>query len=147
MSKRKTKARQCSKNERNLLYRTRVQRNYQEREEKTGKTYGSNHAVQKTKEHHESDCKAEQCIRENSKTMYGCVVESREPTRQRAESPQSKKHEDHIAGKGFTSMSHCNLAHRFIPMPQAMKIPDAKAAVDGQGDGVPKACPQQAAAD
>ena len=27
-------------------------------------------------------------------------------------------------------MSHYNLVHKFIPMPQAMKIPDAKAAVD-----------------
>ena len=27
-------------------------------------------------------------------------------------------------------MSHYNLAHKFIPMPQAMKISDAKAAVD-----------------
>ena len=27
-------------------------------------------------------------------------------------------------------MSHYNLAHKFTPMPQAMKIPDAKAAVD-----------------
>ena len=27
-------------------------------------------------------------------------------------------------------MTHCNLVHKFIPMPQAMKIPDAKAAVD-----------------
>ena len=42
----------------------------------------------------------------------------------------SKNHEDHIAGKGLTSMSHYNLVHKFIPMPQAMKIPDAKAAVD-----------------
>ena len=41
-----------------------------------------------------------------------------------------KKHEDHIAGKGFTSMSHHNSVHKFIPMPQAMKTPDAKAAVD-----------------
>ena len=40
------------------------------------------------------------------------------------------KHEERIAGKGFTSMSHYNLGHKFIPMPQAMKIPDAKAAVD-----------------
>ena len=41
-----------------------------------------------------------------------------------------KNHEDHIAGKGYTSMTHYNLFHKFIPMPQAMKIPDAKAAVD-----------------
>ena len=40
-----------------------------------------------------------------------------------------KKHEDHIAGKGFTSMTHYNLVRKFIPMPQAVKIPDAKAAV------------------
>ena len=41
-----------------------------------------------------------------------------------------KDHEDHIAGEGMNSLSHCNLAHKFIPMPQAMKIPDAEAAVD-----------------
>ena len=35
-----------------------------------------------------------------------------------------KIHEDH------NSMSHCNLVHKFIPMPQGMKIRDAKAAVD-----------------
>ena len=36
-------------------------------------------------------------------------------------------HEDHIAGKG---KQHHNLVHKFIPVPQAMKIPAAKAAVD-----------------
>ena len=39
-------------------------------------------------------------------------------------------HEDHIAGKGENSLQHYNLIHKFIPMPQAMKIPAAKAAVD-----------------
>ena len=38
--------------------------------------------------------------------------------------------QDHIAGKGCTSMTHFNLVHKFIPMPQRMKIPDAKAALD-----------------
>ena len=28
----------------------------------------------------------------------------------------TKNHEEHIASKGFTSMSHCNLVHKFIPM-------------------------------
>ena len=32
--------------------------------------------------------------------------------------------------RGINSLSHYNLVHKFIPMPQAMKIPDAKAAVD-----------------
>ena len=39
-------------------------------------------------------------------------------------------HQDHIAGKGENSLQHYNLVHKFIPMPQAMKIPAAKAAVD-----------------
>ena len=39
-------------------------------------------------------------------------------------------HQDHIAGKGDNSLQHYNLVHTFIPMPQAMKIPAAKAAVD-----------------
>ena len=46
------------------------------------------------------------------------------------ESSLPTKHKDHIAGKGFTSMSHYKLVHKFIPMPQAMRFPDAKAAVD-----------------
>ena len=64
------------------------------------------------------------------KTMYGCLVESHESTRQRAESLQSKTHEGRIAGKGVTSMTHYDLVHKYIPMPQAMKIPDATAALD-----------------
>ena len=39
-------------------------------------------------------------------------------------------HEDHIAAKGDNSLQHYNLVHKFIPMPQAMKIPAAKAALD-----------------
>ena len=50
--------------------------------------------------------------------------------RDRAESLQSKVHDGLIAGKRFTSMAHYSLVHKFIPMPQVMKIPDAKAAVD-----------------
>ena len=39
-------------------------------------------------------------------------------------------HQDHIARKGENSLQHYNLVHKFIPMPQAMKILAAKAAVD-----------------
>ena len=39
-------------------------------------------------------------------------------------------HEEHITGKGQNSVLHYHLVHTFIPMPRAMKIPDAKAAVD-----------------
>ena len=46
------------------------------------------------------------------------------------ESSLPTKHEDHIAGTGLTSMTHYNLVHKFIPMPQGMNIQDAKAAVN-----------------
>ena len=64
------------------------------------------------------------------KTKYACIVEAHESTRQPLEPSLPKNHEDHIAGSGYNSMSRYNLAHMFILMPQAMKIPDAKAAVD-----------------
>ena len=56
-------------------------------------------------------------------------MEAHESTRKRLESSLPK---DHIAGKGYNSMSHCNWVHKFIPMPQAMRIPDAKSS-SGQG--------------
>ena len=43
-------------------------------------------------------------------------------------------HEHHIAGKGENSLQHYNLVLKFIPMPQAMKIPAAKSS-SGQGMG------------
>ena len=57
-------------------------------------------------------------------------VEAHESTRERLESSPPKGYEDHIARKGYNSMTHYNLVLKFIPMLQAMKIPDAKAAVD-----------------
>ena len=47
-------------------------------------------------------------------------------------------HQDHIAGKGENSLQHYNLFHKFIPMPQAMKIPVAKAAVDKEWEKLEK---------
>ena len=64
------------------------------------------------------------------KTKHACIVESHESTRQRLESALPKDHEDHIAGKGYNSMTHCNLVHKFILMHQTMKNLDAKGAVD-----------------
>ena len=40
-----------------------------------------------------------------------------------------KDHEDHKAEKGFNSLTHFNLVHKFVLVPQAMKNPDANAAV------------------
>ena len=43
-------------------------------------------------------------------------------------------HEDHVAGKGDKSLQHYNLVHKFIPMPQAMKIPAAEAEWEKLGE-------------
>ena len=49
---------------------------------------------------------------------------------------EPSNHEDHVAGKGENSLQHYNLVHKFIPMPQAMKIPAAKAAVDKEWEKI-----------
>ena len=64
------------------------------------------------------------------KTQHTCNVEAQESTRNRLESFIAKDHEDHIAEKGFNSINHYTLVHKFVPMPQAMKILDAKPIVD-----------------
>ena len=60
------------------------------------------------------------------KSIFACILEASEPTRLRVEESLPNYHEDHIAGKG----QHYYFVHKFIPMPEAMKIPAAKAAVE-----------------
>ena len=56
----------------------------------------------------------------------------------RMEESPPKYHGDHIAGKGDNSLQHHNLVHKFIPLPQAMKISAAKAAVDKEWEKLEK---------
>ena len=64
------------------------------------------------------------------KSKLACILEASESTRLRMEESLPNYHEEHIAGMGDNSLQHYNLVHKFIPVPQAMKIPAAKAAVD-----------------
>ena len=64
-----------------------------------------------------------------NKTKYSCIVDADETMRIRLEGAPHRYHEDHISVKGINSLNHYNLVHKIIPMPQAMKIPNAKAAV------------------
>ena len=65
------------------------------------------------------------------KTRLACILEASESARLRVGESLPIHHEDHIAGrKGNNSLQHENLVHKFIPMPQAIKIPAAKAALD-----------------
>ena len=68
------------------------------------------------------------CNETKSKLAY--ILEASEAARLCMEESLPNYHEDHIAGKGDNSLQHYNLVHKFIPVPQAMKIPAAKAAVD-----------------
>ena len=61
---------------------------------------------------------------------FACILEASESKRMRMEETLPEYHEDHNAGKGDNSLQHYNLVHKFIPMPQAMKIPATEAAVD-----------------
>ena len=64
------------------------------------------------------------------KTKLACILEASESTRLRMGNSMPTHHEDHIAGKGDNSLQHYYLVHKFIPLPQGIKIPAAKAAVD-----------------
>ena len=58
---------------------------------------------------------------EERKTKYVCTVEADASMRKRMERSPHKNHEDHVAGRGMHSLSHYNLVHKFIPMPEAIK--------------------------
>ena len=77
------------------------------------------------------NCRGESCRSiGNHKTKYACIDDADESTRTSMEGSHHNNHEDHIEGKSVSSLSHYSLVQKFIPMPEAMKIPDAKAAVE-----------------
>ena len=74
-----------------------------------------------------------------SSPNFACVLEAGESTRLlRVEGSLPNYYEVHIAGKGDNSLQHYNMGHTFIPMPQALKIPAAKAAVDKEWEKLGK---------
>ena len=73
---------------------------------------------------------------DKNKTKLACILEAYESTRMRMGNSIPPNHEDHIAGQG-ENYSFDNVTIWFtnlFPMPQAMKIPGAKAS-SGQGMG------------
>ena len=74
----------------------------------------------------------------NCKSKFVCILEASKSIRLRMEESLPNYHEDHTAGRGDNSLQHYNLAHKFILMPQAMKIPAAKAAVDKEWEKLEK---------
>ena len=65
-------------------------------------------------------------VSNKNKTKLACILEADESTRMRMGNSIPHHHEDHIAAKGENSLQHCDLVHKIILMPQAMKIPAAK---------------------
>ena len=75
---------------------------------------------------------------DKNKTKLACILEADESKRLRMGESSPNHHEDHIAGKGNNSFQHYNLVHKFIPMPHAITIPAAKAAVDKECETLEK---------
>ena len=73
-----------------------------------------------------------------NKTRLAFILEAGESTRLRMGESLPNHHEDHIAGKGDNSLQHYNLLHKFILMPQAIRIPAPKAAVDKECEKLEK---------
>ena len=66
---------------------------------------------------------------EKRKTKYACIVDADESTRPRLEGAGHEPQQGHITAKGTNSTTHYSLVYKFIPMPRALKIPDAQVAV------------------
>ena len=104
----KTKTRQCSTTERNLLVDPddlEIKKKPLNMREESWKG-AEDAALPCKKDIHTGDRKlaAEVTASHNfPKTIFGCTVESHESTRQRVEPPLPGEHEDHIAGRGKTS--------------------------------------------
>ena len=75
------------------------------------------------------------------KTRFSCFLELDESKRLRIGESSPNQHEDNITGKGDNSLQHYNLVHNFVPMPQAMIILAAKAAVDKEWEKLEKISP------
>ena len=80
----------------------------------------------------------EWCIQQKKKRKLACTLEADESTRLRIGESLPSHHEDHISGNGHNSLQHYNLVRKFIPLPQAMKILAAKAAVDKEWEKLEK---------
>ena len=72
------------------------------------------------------------------KTKLACILEAGESTRLRMGESLPNHHEDHIEGRGDNSLQQKLLVHKFIPVPQAMNIAAAKAAVDKECEKLEK---------
>ena len=74
---------------------------------------------------HSSQGESQLYIFEDNETVIKMIIKCRSPTMRH----KSRTHRVALDWL-FTSLTHYNLVHKFLPMPQAMIIPDAKAAVD-----------------
>ena len=72
------------------------------------------------------------------KSKLACILDASESTRLRMEESLPNHHEEHIAGKGDNLLQHYNLVNKFMPMPQATKIPASKAVVDKEWEKLEK---------
>ena len=72
--------------------------------------------------------------KKKSKTVFAFKCEAHDSTKERIPETPSKDHEDHFVAKGSILRVIFELMHKHFLVPQAIKIPDTKAAIDKQRD-------------
>ena len=89
-------------------------------------------AIEKPKFDNASQLKGDTCFVEPNNEEFKLHNQSRSwkvGSSDASKGAVHKHHQDHIIEKGMNSQNLSKNVHKFIPMPQVMKIPNAKAAV------------------
>ena len=134
----KTSTRQCKNITRNSFYwpwGQGIQGDHQECSQDIGNTSGSGMPCKISKNNQNLVTRGGS---NKIKFKQACILEATESTRLRMGESLPKFLEDHIAGKRDNSLQRYNLVHKLIPLLQAIKIPEAKAAVDKKRDNLEK---------
>ena len=131
----KTETRECQKITRNLFHWPWGQGNqgdHQECSQEIGNTHMPCKTSKKCK-HWETRGKTNEF-----KSKLACILEASESTRLRVGRISTKMSWRPYCRKGNNSLQHYNMVHKFMPVPQAMKIPAAKAAEDEEREKLEK---------
>ena len=115
--------------ESNILHwtkRRRIPAHNESRSEKVGSSDASSNALQNTDK--EQWWNPPQYWETQDRIRLCCWCGRKHETKARRAG--HKPHQYHLTAKGMNSMTHYSLVRKFIPMPQALKIPDAKGAVE-----------------
>ena len=106
-----------------------IRRNQEERTKNLGIAYGVScamHVANELRRHTYLHSGTQFHATTRFRRFMSIKIEAHESQRCRSQESGKKGHEDHIAGRVYTSMTHYNLVRKPIVIPRATKMPDAK---------------------